>query len=59
MGKSLAMISQGGYSTLIGRFGGCPESPDGRLLVYARKYSLENDATEIWLCATDLTNHKG
>ena len=58
MDKSLTTISQGGYSTLIGRFGGCPESPDGRLLVYTRKVSLENDATEIWACGTDLTNHK-
>jgi len=58
MDKSLSMISEGGYSTLTGRFGGCPESPDGRLLVYTRKYSLENDATEIWLCGTDLTGHR-
>jgi len=58
MDKSLTMISQGGYSTLIGRFGGCPESPDGRLLVYTRKDSLENDAAEVWACGTDLTNHR-
>lgn len=43
-------------STLLGMNGGQPESPDGKLLVYAKKAVL-NDAlkqtTEIWVCDRD------
>ncbi len=37
-------------STLLGMNGGQPESPDGRLLVYARKPSLSESLTELWVC---------
>ena len=37
-------------STLWGMNGGQPESPDGKLLVYARKPSLTESVTELWVC---------
>ena len=37
-------------SSLWGMNGGQPESQDGRLLVYARKPSLSENVTEIWVC---------
>lgn len=40
-------------STLWGMNGGQPESPDGKLLVYARKPSLTESLTEIWVCDRD------
>lgn len=48
-------------STLLGMNGGQPESPDGKLLVYARKPSIErgHSETEIWVCDRDtLENHR-
>jgi len=52
------IISDGDYSTILGMNGGCPESPDGSTIVYARKPSLTESKTEIWLCDTDLKNHR-
>ena len=40
-------------SSLWGMNGGQPESPDGTLLVYAKKPDLkdkEKQTTEIWIC---------
>lgn len=37
-------------SSLWGMNGGQPESPDGKLLVYARKPALTESETEIWVC---------
>lgn len=57
----LVTISDGEYSTLFGMNGGCPESPDGKLIVYARKSALDkrdNNRTEIWICDRDLKNHR-
>lgn len=58
----LKPISDGEYSTLLGMNGGQPESPDGKLLVYARKYVLDDPTkqeTEVWVCEREnLTNHK-
>lgn len=51
-------ISKGDYSTLLGMNGGCPESPDGKRLVYAKKKTLDCQDTEIWICDSDLTNHR-
>ncbi len=51
-------ISDGDYSTLLGMNGGCPESPDGSTIVYARKPSLTESYTEMWVCDRDLQNHR-
>lgn len=49
-------------STLLGMNGGQPESPDGKLLVYAKKPDLtdrERQETQIWVCDRDtLQNHR-
>lgn len=46
-------------NTLLGMNGGQPESPDGKRLVYARKSSLTDQETEIFVCDRDtLTNHR-
>ena len=50
MEKELKRISVYEGSTLLGMNGGQPESPDGQLLVYARKPSLTEALTEIWIC---------
>ncbi|MCQ2520142.1 MAG: hypothetical protein MJ107_06390 [Lachnospiraceae bacterium] len=46
-------------NTLLGMNGGQPESPDGKLLVYARKPSIEagENITEIWICDRDTFNN--
>lgn len=46
-------------STLIGMNGGLIESPDGAQIIYARKKDITtpNDM-ELWVCNTDLTNHR-
>ncbi len=56
----LVKISDGDYSTLLGMNGGCPESPDGKHIVYARKKALSgpDKTTEIYICDRDLTNHR-
>lgn len=51
-------ISDGAYSTLLGMNGGCPESPDGKRMIYAVKQSLDESETKIMVCNTDLTNHR-
>jgi len=52
-------ISDGDYSTLLGMNGGCPESPDGKRIVYARKENIVNSSkAELWVCDIDLTNHR-
>jgi hypothetical protein len=58
MNGMLREISGGEYSTLIGMNGGCPESPDGSMIVYTRKYDLVKNAAEVWVCLSDLTNHR-
>jgi hypothetical protein len=58
---NLVPISAGEYSTLLGMNGGCPESPDGNLIVYAKKSSIDGSnghKTELWICNRDLTNHR-
>ncbi len=45
-------------NTLLGMNGGCVESPDGKLIVYAMKKSLDDMETKIMLCNGDLTNHR-
>ncbi len=48
-------------SSILGMNGGLPESPDGSLLVYARKRHLDrkdDNRTEIWVCNYDLTGHR-
>lgn len=48
-------------NTLLGMNGGLPESPDGSLLVYARKRNIQrggDNRTEIWVCNHDLTGHR-
>lgn len=54
----ITKISEGDYSTLLGMNGGMAESPDGKQIIYARKADLEKDETEIWVCASDLSNHR-
>lgn len=52
-------ISSGEYSTLLGMNGGQPESPDGKLLVYARKPKLLEAETQLWVCnRDDLSSHR-
>jgi len=58
MNPNIQCISEGNYSTLIGMNGGNPESPDGTRLVYVRKPSLDEALSELWICNTDLTNHR-
>lgn len=55
---NIRKISDGSCSTLLGMNGGCPESPDGKHLVYASKKSLDENETKIMVCNTDLTNHR-
>lgn len=48
-------------STVWGMNGGQPESPDGKLLVYARKRTLDPQVgeTELWICERDTPkNHR-
>ncbi len=45
-------------NTLLGMNGGCPESPDGKRIVYAYKADLSNPDTRIMVCDHDLTNHR-
>ena len=40
-------------SSMWGMNGGQPESPDSKLLVYARKSVLAESKTEIWICDKD------
>lgn len=46
-------------STLLGMNGGQPESPDGKLIVYARKKSIEpgHSETDIMVCDRDSLNN--
>lgn len=55
MGENLEVKSVSEYegSSLWGMNGGQPESPDGKLLVYARKPVLTESLTEIWICDRD------
>ncbi|MBO7402950.1 MAG: patatin family protein [Lachnospiraceae bacterium] len=45
-------------NTLLGMNGGCPESPDGKKLVYAYKADLSAPETSIMVCNRDLTDHR-
>lgn len=51
-------ISDYSGTTLFGMNGGCPESPDGKHIVYSCKKDLETNIQELWLCNTDFTNHR-
>lgn len=55
---NIKKISAESCSALLGMNGGCPESPDGKRLVYALKNSLDESETKIMVCDTDLTNHR-
>ncbi len=54
----ITKISEGNYSTLLGMNGGTVESPDGKRIIYARKESLDESTTEIYVCGSDLKNHR-
>lgn len=54
----ITKIADGNHSTLLGMNGGCPESPDGKRLVYALKSNLDENKTKIIICNADLTNHR-
>ena len=54
----ITKICEGDFSTLLGMNGGMVESPDGSKIIYAKKKSLENDETEIFICDRNLQNHK-
>ena len=59
MAENLIPVCSYEGSTMWGMNGGQPESPDGKLLVYARKPSLTEPVTEIWICDRDtLANQK-
>ena len=59
MAEKLIPVCSYEGSTMWGMNGGQPESPDGKLLVYARKPSLAENVTEIWICDRDtLTNQR-
>ena len=45
-------------NTLLGMNGGCPESPDGKHIVYAMKENLDEGKTKIMICDRNLTNHR-
>lgn len=44
--------------SLLGMNGGCPESSDGKRIIYALKRSLDENETKIMLCNRDMTNHR-
>ena len=54
----ITKICEGDFSTLLVMNGGMVESPDGSKIIYAKKKSLENDETEIFICDRNLQNHK-
>ena len=54
----ITKICEGDFSTLFGMNGGMVESPDESKIIYAKKKSLENDETEIFICDRDLKNHR-
>jgi len=58
MNKNITPISDYAHTTLLGMNGGCPESPDGKHIVYSRKANLETNIQELWLCDIDLANHR-
>ena len=52
----ITRIYTGAGASLLGMNGGCPESPDGKHIVYAVKPSLDESETKIIVCGSDLTN---
>lgn len=61
MAKLIPISDEGSYSTLLGMNGGCPESPDRKHIVYARKPILAGEGsakTEIYICDINLENHR-
>ncbi|MBO7336710.1 MAG: PD40 domain-containing protein [Lachnospiraceae bacterium] len=56
--KKTVKISKTKGNTLLGMNGGCPESPDGKRIVYAFKKSLDEAETSIMVCNSDLTDHR-
>lgn len=51
-------IYDGEGCSLLGMNGGCPESPDGKRIVYATKPSLDETETKIMICNADMTNRR-
>ena len=56
--EKIIRLSEQGGNTLFGMNGGCPESSDGKRIVYARKHSLDEPETSIMICNSDLTDHR-
>lgn len=54
----ITKICEGDFSTLLGMNGGMVESFDMGKIIYARKKSLEENETEIYICDRNLENHK-
>ena len=54
----MTRITERAGNTLLGMNGGCPESFDGKRLVYAYKADLDSPETSIMVCNTDLTEHR-
>lgn len=55
---NITKISDYHGSTLLGMNGGMVESPDEKRIIYARKPSLTENETEIWVCDRNLKNHR-
>ncbi|WP_308984097.1 hypothetical protein [Thalassobacterium sedimentorum] len=56
-------VGQGNYSTTFGIYDTSPESPDGSRIAYIRflqepKHERDGHPGELWLCDSDLTNHR-
>ena len=56
--EKITKLSEKAGNTLLGMNGGCPESPDGKRLVYAYKADLSAPETSIMVCNADLTGHR-
>lgn len=55
----ISKINNTDNSTFIGMNGGLIESPDGKHIVYAQKKDItQKKGMEIWVCDTNLTNHR-
>lgn len=54
----ITKICEGDFSTLLGMNGGMVESFDAKKIIYARKKSLEENETEIYICDHNLENHR-
>lgn len=54
----ISKITNEEVSTLWGMNGGCPESPDGKRIVYAAKKSLDDSETRIMISNYDFTEYQ-